>query len=78
MGIFSIKIYVVVTDVVNGIAYSRKSVITHEVIRFLGHDPLENSNVIIMIKPNNKILMCYGMFCNKVKCESETEKFKLE
>ena len=32
------KIYIVVTDVVNDVTYSRKSVITRVVIRFLLHD----------------------------------------
>ena len=34
MGIFSMKIYIVVTDVVNDVTYSRKSVNTRVVIRF--------------------------------------------
>ena len=33
--IFSMKIYIVVTDVVNDVTYSRKSVNTRVVIRFL-------------------------------------------
>ena len=33
--IFPMKIYIVVTDVVNKVTYSRKSVITSVVIRFL-------------------------------------------
>ena len=33
--ILPMKIYIVVTDVVNDVAYSRKSVITRVVIRFL-------------------------------------------
>ena len=33
--IFPMKIYIVVTDVVNDFTYSRKSVITRVVIRFL-------------------------------------------
>ena len=33
--IFPMKIYIVVTDVVNDVTYSRKSVITRVVIRFL-------------------------------------------
>ena len=32
------KIYIVVTDVVNGVMYSHKSVNTRVVIRFLWHD----------------------------------------
>ena len=33
--IFSMKIYIVVTDVINDVTYSRKRVITRVVIRFL-------------------------------------------
>ena len=38
MDIFSMKIYIVVTDVVNDVTYSRKSVNTRVVITLLLHD----------------------------------------
>ena len=40
------KINIVVTDVVNDVTYSRKSVNTRVVITLLSHYPLENSDVI--------------------------------